>query len=319
MDKIPSPAPASVRYRAVFISPHLDDAVFSCGGRIAQLVKEGPVLVLNLFTRYLADLKIHGAVMGAQRHQEERDAAEFLGFESRSLGELDAPFRRKAYRKLGNLFHPPCQQDLDWLPGLRAKLFGMLSEIEFETLYVPLGIGWHVDHVLTYLAFESWPGKWPLQYYEDAPYCCIPHATRYRLNDIATYPRHPDDISLREVHPLLAWWQAASAYTNTALMKNLQPWMIRKLAVPSVSYYLWRLMWHHCRSDASTNQPGLCPVIVAISDQFECKVDAMVLYSSQFGEFFTSRPDCIASSMSYVRALGESAAAERYWFDATSS
>ena len=69
------------RYRAVVISPHLDDAVFSCGGAIAAMVEEGPVLVLNLFTGYLSTMKIHGAVLGEERYQEERDAARFLGFE----------------------------------------------------------------------------------------------------------------------------------------------------------------------------------------------------------------------------------------------
>ena len=39
-------------YRAVIISPHLDDAVFSCGGLILKLKSEGPILVINIFTKY---------------------------------------------------------------------------------------------------------------------------------------------------------------------------------------------------------------------------------------------------------------------------
>ena len=86
------------RYKAVFVSPHLDDAVFSCGGEMSRLTKERPVLVLNIFTEYLSEIKVHAVVLGAKRYAEERAAARFLGFESQNLGELDVSFRREAYR-----------------------------------------------------------------------------------------------------------------------------------------------------------------------------------------------------------------------------
>lgn len=306
--------PTRRHYRAVFISPHLDDAVFSCGGLITQLLIVGPVLVVNVFTQYLSDLKIHGAVMGAQRHQEERDAAAFLGYESRSLDELDAPFRRDAYRKLGNLFRPPCQQDMAWLPTLRTRLLGLLAEVDFDQLYVPLGIGWHVDHVLTHLAFDTWAERGKLLYYEDAPYCCIPHATRYRLNDMAHAPVPADDASLAPTGALLAWRQAASAYANTALMKNLQPWIVRQLAQPAVSFYLFRLMGQHRHPVAHASQHLLQPLLVPMADELEHKVDAMALYPSQFGEFFVSRQDCLTTLTTYAQTMGQATGAvERYW------
>jgi LmbE family N-acetylglucosaminyl deacetylase len=312
------PKPARTCYRAIFISPHLDDAVFSSGGRIAQLATEGPVLVVNLFTRYLADIKIHGAVMGAERHQEEQAAAAFLGFESLNLDELDAPFRRETYHKLGNLFRPPVAADMEWLPSLRARLFDMLSGIDVEQLYVPLGIGWHVDHVLTHQVFDTWAKRDKLLYYEDAPYCSIPHATRYRLDDLATYPSERNDISLEPSHASQAWWQAARAYADTALMKNLQPWIVRQCAVPAVGFYLWRLMAHHRRLARNAEKRALNPVVTPITDQFEHKVTAMALYRSQFGEFFASRQDCVVSLASCSQAMGlDEEVVERYWVDAT--
>ncbi len=123
---------------------------------MARLLREGPVLVLNIFTGYLSNLKIHGAVLGAERYREEIDAANFMGFESVNLGELDAPFRRTAYQQLGNIFRPPVAEDLAWLEALRVKVFGALEQIGFQELYVPLGVGWHVDHVLTYMLFDTW-------------------------------------------------------------------------------------------------------------------------------------------------------------------
>lgn len=313
VDKLPVQAHSRPRYRAIVISPHLDDAVFSCGGTLARLVGEGPVLVLNLFTRYPAQLKMRGAVLGDERYQEEADAARFLGFESRNLEELDAPFRRDAYRQLGNLFRPPVAQDMEWLPTLREKVFAILAELDYEQLYVPLGAGWHVDHVLTYLVFEPWAGRADLLLYEDAPYCCIPHSTRCRLNEIATYPRAPDDLSLAPTHELRAWWQAAMAYANTALMKNLKPWIVRQFAVPVVSIYLYRLMALYRKRTNVPSKHRLVPVVVPIEAQFERKVAAMALYQSQFREFFSGREDCKVSLAEYARRQGEAGPVERYW------
>ena len=306
-------------YRAVFISPHLDDAVFSCGATIDRLVKEGtgPVLVLNLFSRYLSEVKIRGVVLGDERYQEEANAAQFLGFESRNLGELDVSFRREPYKKLGNIFRPPVADDLAWLPTLREKVFALLSEMDYDQLYVPLGIGWHVDHVLTYQLFEPWANRPNLFFYEDAPYCCIPHSTRYRLNELATYPREASDQTLAPIDENLAWREASSAYAETALMKNIRPWIVRKIAVPVVSFYLHRLMAFHRKVSTSSQKKTLMPVIVPISLQLDRKVDAMTLYPSQFDEFFLSRQDCVKTLSSYAQnAQGREAKAEvseRFW------
>lgn len=302
------------RYRAVIISPHLDDAVFSCGGAMAQWVKEGPVLVLNLFTQYPAELKIHGAVLGAQRYQEELDAARVLGFESLNLGELDAPFRRDAYKKLGNLFKPPVVQDLEWLPTLRDRVFTFLAELNYEQIFVPLGIGWHVDHVLSYLLFEPWAGKSNLLFYEDSPYCCIPHSTRYRLNELATYPRTLTDTSLAPGNELRAWWQAAMAYADTALMKNLSPWIVKSFAIPVVSFYLFRLIAIHRNLAIGAEKRRMEPIEMPHANDFAAKVAVMALYKSQFTEFFASNKDCVEMLQHYAMSRqGENGSIERFW------
>lgn len=304
------------RYRAVFISPHLDDAVFSCGATIDHLVEEGkgPVLVLNLFSRYLSEVKIRGVVLGDERYQEEANAAQFLGFESRNLGELDVSFRREPYKKLGNIFRPPVDEDLAWLPTLRASVFAVLAELDYDQLYVPLGIGWHVDHVLTYLLFEPWAQRPNLFYYEDAPYCCIAHSTRYRLNEVAQYPRAANDLTLAPVNETQAWWQAATDYSSTALMKNLKPWIVRQFAVPVVSFYLHRLMALHRRQPMPVPNLKLKPVESPISARVDRKIDAMALYTSQFNEFFSSRQDCADTLAAYAQRAGRSERAlERFW------
>lgn len=299
-------------YRAVIISPHLDDAVFSCGGAIAKLAQEGPVLVLNLFTRYLSDFKSRAVVFGNERYEEEIAAASFLGFESRNLGELDAAFRRKEYRKLGNIFRPPVAADIEWLPSLRQKVFATLAEINYQHIYVPLGIGWHVDHVITHLLFENWADFRKIIFYEESPYCLIPHSTRYRLNELAAYEKNNNDLSLLPTNEFLAWLQTSQSYTKTAMMKNLKPWLLRFFAVPTVSFYFYRLMAQHRRFKKSHPNFTLKPELLLITDQFERKIQAMALYRSQFKEFFLSQDDCRKTLVSYANRMQQEAV-ERYW------
>lgn len=304
------------RYKAIFVSPHLDDAVFSCGGEITRLVQEGPVLVLNLFSRYLENIKLRAVVLGEERYQEEQAAAQFLGFTSHNLGELDASFRRPAYRSLSNIFRPPVREDLDaYLPELRDRVFNYLADLDYECIYVPLAIGWHVDHMLTYLLFEPWIGQDKLIHYEDAPYCLIPHATRYRLNELGTYPLETGDLSLAVTGHWAAWWSTSRAYADTALMKQLKPRIMRWLAIPVVSTFFYRLMALHRRLAAA--HPGrwsLQPRVRTIGSAFSYKRQAMAQYGSQFREFFADLEDCDNLYKAYGAQIRQSAeAVERFW------
>jgi hypothetical protein len=305
---------AKPAYKAVFVSPHLDDAVFSCGGEIARLVQEGPVLVLNLFTRYPEAMKSRAIVLGPERYQEEQAAADFLGFTSYNLDELDAPFRRPAYRSPGNLFAPPVMEDSSYLLGLRERVFAYLDGLDYEFLYIPLGIGWHVDHVLTHLVFEPWACQDNLFLYEDVPYALIPHASRYRLNELGKVSAARNVPSLASTWELKAWWQAAMAYADTALMRNLQPWLLRWFAIPVVSFYLYRLMALHRRRFHQAPGHTLVPLIRPISEQFDRKLEAMTLYRSQFREFFLERGDCLSALKAYAQSIDPDAGPlERYW------
>ena len=301
-------------YRAIIISPHLDDAVFSCGGAIAQMVKEGPVLVINIFTRYLSDMKFHGIVMSDERHQEEKTAANFLGYESRNLDELDAIYRRKAYQKISNIFNPPIEEDLQWLPLLREKLFSIINELDYQEIYIPLGIGWHVDHILTNQVFEPMFGDPKLIFYEDIPYCLISHTTSYRLIEFANYSSSSKDLSLTQSSGFRVGWQTSRSYSRTAMMKNIKPFIFRIFAYPVVSIFLYRLMARHFKNKDITKKIDLTSPVVDINDSFEKKIDAMMLYGSQFKEFFINRKDCEDSLKAYADSMFDgSSKVERYW------
>lgn len=307
---------AQSHYRAVIVSPHLDDAVFSCGGAIAQMRREGPVLVINVNTRYLSSVKNRGVVTGDVRYKEEVDAASFLGFESLQLDELDALFRRPAYASIANIFRPPVAEDIAWLPTLRERLDAVLRAIHFEQLLVPLGIGWHADHVLAHAAFTPWIGRSELVFYEDAPYCWIPHATRYRLTELAEFESTAVDGTLADAGAWQSWREASGAYAQTALMQNLRPALVRWGAVPVVSIYLYRLMALHRRGwpRAAASAVRMRPVIRALGMDLDTKLKAMALYTSQFREFFTSIEACRETILAYSAHFAPpDDAAERSW------
>lgn len=300
-------------FRAVFISPHLDDAVFSCAGQIARLVAEGPVLVLNIFTQYLSEVKNRGVVLGEERYAEEAAAASFLGFSSRRLDELDVSFRDDAYRSLAKIFRAPIERDVAAFPALQEKVLQSLADVTFDQLYLPLAVGWHVDHVLAHLVFQPWQARSELVYYEDAPYCLLPHATRYRLNELGTYARPPHDVSLAPADDLRAWWDTTTAFMGTALMKNVKPWLVRMLGVPVVSAYLYGLLASHA-GPKGPPRGNWQSTIIEIEPFFSRKVDAMMLYRSQFKEFFLGRSDCVCQFEAYAtRTTSRPIPIERYW------
>jgi LmbE family N-acetylglucosaminyl deacetylase/O-antigen/teichoic acid export membrane protein len=178
----------------LFLSPHLDDAVLSCGGYISRLAAAGErVIIATLFTAdlpegepvsWLAQRNLRAWRMYdtqspfAERCQEDLRAARRLGVETIHLGLLDGMYRRKQdgtiyYSK--NTVGVPLDKEDEALTG--AAVQGLLREIaerygpsEGLTLFAPLGIGGHVDHVLVRSSAEAVFGQAALTYYEEIPY-----------------------------------------------------------------------------------------------------------------------------------------------------
>lgn len=164
---------------ALFLSPHLDDAVLSCAGRIQRHVARGEhVVLLTVFSH--ADP--HDAAGWAARRREDQAAAARLGAEPRWLGMPDAPFRDPAYAgfDFDVLGGPHAPGDAAWRERLAARLREEVEGLRPAAVYAPLGVGDHVDHRLV---FEAAAGLHPaLRCYEDHPYALVPHAVRRRLD-----------------------------------------------------------------------------------------------------------------------------------------
>lgn len=167
----------------IYLSPHLDDAVFSCGGRIALQVRAGmtvwvvtactgsPEGPLSDFAQALHEYwGLAETDAPAARREEDRAALAHLGavavhWDFRDCIYRRAPDGRALYTSYEALWGPIAEEDGGMLEELTRRIAELSSS---ATLCVPLGAGQHVDHRLVRQAAER-TGR-PLVYYEDYPY-----------------------------------------------------------------------------------------------------------------------------------------------------
>jgi LmbE family N-acetylglucosaminyl deacetylase len=174
-----------------YLSPHLDDAVLSCGGRMWQQVQAGDeVTVVTIFAG-TPDPKVPFSPFAEELHarwgepvdvvrerqREDREALAALGVEALHWRYADCIYRRTpegdpAYGSEASLWgriHPAEGKLIQEL----AKRIRALRQASGAVLYVPLAVGRHVDHRVARQAAERCeieehpPG---LIYYEDYPY-----------------------------------------------------------------------------------------------------------------------------------------------------
>jgi LmbE family N-acetylglucosaminyl deacetylase len=167
----------------IYLSPHLDDAVFSCGGLIWEQKARGEHV--EIMTIFAGDpppgplspvAREHHRRWGTSddapriRREEDACATQRLGVVARQWDYADAIYRRlpdstPLIRDVEDLTEPlPAEPDL-----LRQLEVQMRAELPAEAEWVvPLGAGDHVDHRLVRLAAESLGHS--LYYYADFPY-----------------------------------------------------------------------------------------------------------------------------------------------------
>jgi LmbE family N-acetylglucosaminyl deacetylase len=173
----------SKRPRWVFLSPHLDDAILSCGALIAELAKAEQVEIWSIFTRaplrgpysHTADW-LHGvsggrsgARLASQRRQEDTKACAIVGATPVHLRFMEAAYRKRAdgrflYRDaLQGSVHP---DDAKLIDKVAAYLRGALRSD--DVVVAPLAIAGHADHIVTREAARQC--GFDLLYYAEVPY-----------------------------------------------------------------------------------------------------------------------------------------------------
>lgn len=172
-------------YDALYLSPHFDDAVLSCGGQIYEQTARGErVLILTVAAgepqtavrSFFADYQhfvwgLSAEEVVASRRMEDARAAAHVGAEVLLWSLPDAIYRldpetgEPLYTSNETLFGPLSPAEAPLIAGLAAQMGTLPPAGRF---FAPLGLGNHVDHQLVRAAAEQ--AFDDLLYYEDYPY-----------------------------------------------------------------------------------------------------------------------------------------------------
>ncbi len=173
----------------LYLSPHLDDAVYSCGGLIyAQAAAGQPVTVMTLCAGSPDPDRLSPLAQGyhrdwgggpdpmAARREEDRAALRILGASPLHLSTLDGIYRwhgdQPLYPERDLLFAGPDGREAEALPAAWQEEVESLGLDRLRTcIYAPLGVGGHVDHELPRrLGLRLLASGWRVRFYEDYPY-----------------------------------------------------------------------------------------------------------------------------------------------------
>lgn len=169
---------------ALFLSPHLDDVAFSCGGTLIRLAQHGwHTILATIFTASVPHPK--GFALACQtdkgippwvdymelRREEDRSFAQLTG-----IGELlwldlpEAPHR--GYRTSRELFSF-VRDDESVHERVMALVNDLMESRQPDVVFMPQGLGNHVDHVQLLRAADRIPELFhsqPIYWYQDTPY-----------------------------------------------------------------------------------------------------------------------------------------------------
>jgi LmbE family N-acetylglucosaminyl deacetylase len=191
-------------HRHIFLSPHFDDAVFSCGGTIGVQVSTGlRPLVITVFggvpspTTELSPLaaQIHremgfrpnAQIAVATRREEDARALDYLNVDYLWLDYLDAiyrgtpPYYTEKSQLIGGEVHPG---DL-WIDReLAQTLIALYDRLPDSVWHGPLAVGRHVDHQIVCSAIDRLTQRRAnVKLYEDFPYVLETGALDERLRE----------------------------------------------------------------------------------------------------------------------------------------
>ncbi|NLG51484.1 MAG: PIG-L family deacetylase [Chloroflexi bacterium] len=220
-------------YDHIYFSPHLDDVVLSCGGGLYTQVQSGQrVLVVSFFAdsptndafnAYTLELKERWG--GAQdavavRRSEDLAALKLLGADALHMPFLDCVYRQNAdtgevyYPTVEHIFGDVHPEESELHRELLAALVERVGGLSAATLYAPLTVGHHVDHILVQrMAFALAKQGCRVRFYEDFPYAGDTKAIRAAMDTLPDVCwRH--EITYFDEQALAVKGQGVACYTS---------------------------------------------------------------------------------------------------------
>jgi len=204
--------------RHIYLSPHLDDVVLSCGGTLFQQARQGETIaVVTIFAGSPPPRPLSSFV--EELHQRWQAAAPTV-----DLRDPPAVRRQEDLRALRRLsaailpMHLPLSDCIyrtdsqgNALYDSRDQIFGEVSGEDptrstLETagppppgtiVYAPLGVGHHVDHQIVHDWARGWGLPAQVRYYEDYPYAADEAALRTITENLHDWEQTCNTISER--------------------------------------------------------------------------------------------------------------------------
>lgn len=275
--------------RLCIVSPHLDDAVLSCGIRMQRAVAAGDdVLVLNIF---------NAGTNGPARKKEDQAALAVLGASGEYLGELDAPDRDPRYKSEIELFHGDfADVPEEVVARVAARIEKFLTDQKIDAVFFPLAAGTHIDHRIAFAASRRLEGR-DVRYYEDRPYILWPGMLQARLNQLGAatdVPQvTPDEMqaAINSYHYLLHF-VPEGAFRSVCL-----PRYFADLAAPF-----------------APRVKGTAEALEATPDELAKLYESLACYESQMPFIYPDRDTFVQDSLRHEQArTGRQAYLERSW------
>lgn len=297
--------PNSGSYDLIVVSPHMDDAAYSAGGRIAQArSQEKRVLVVTLFgpgtrgqppasaaqantsspasaSRGAADVvaDVKASLFDyTSRCEEERAALEALDVDSLWLDQPELIFRKHSPAQLLRLLLPIWSLPWSQLHDVLDSMLGALCDAHLAdsgSILFPLAVGFHPDHRVACdvgLALHA-RGTHRVEFYEDIPYTHSGPLRALRLRSLG-------------LPAALALLTGTNDITRTMFRASK---LLRFASyLPLVGYLLLLAVVQRMLSlrDLAPHVPAPEKSTHDIANVIDTKVTAMQLYPSQTSMFF---------------------------------
>ncbi len=279
---------------SLYVSPHADDAILSCSGRIvAERVRGDRVLLVTVFGPSLEAAGPREAGLVARLDE--------IGVLRCDLGLAIARDRDASYRSLAALATGWGEADQRCLTEATRLLSDFGQRCRARHIYVPLAVGAHVDHRIACEAgravFRSGHGR-NVFLYEERPESLVRGAVRVRLGQLGARlpPAAAEAAVASRLAPFLLRFHIGPEYRGDLAGFG------DRLRATGVATRQWRQgrKWHPLRALG----PRLQPVLDTAGLDVLPRIRGL-------GAFREDRLEALA--VRYARHLGSPRHTERYW------
>lgn len=274
--------------RICIVSPHLDDAILSCGILMQRhRILSDEILCLNIFT---------AGTLSESRTDEDRKAMRRIGAIPHYLDELDAPDRNRTYQNIQDLFFGRLDEADGYIDHVERRVRDFLGRSRIDVAYFPLAAGGHIDHRIAYEIGKRVKTT-AVRFYEDRPYILWPGVLQGRMNSIGADAGLPD-VTVRSMR------ESMDAYYY--LRRFVPPGKPRDAMLPLYLAATKERLFKNIRTKSEE--------LAATEEETRVLYECLTFYRSQMNDIYPDYDTLLADSSRYERVTsGRDGYIERSW------